>query len=353
MDRLHAMTVFVRVVESGSFTRASELLGLSRASVTIAVQQLESYLKVRLLQRTTRQLKLTPDGAAYFERCVRILTDIDEAEGGFDAKATRPRGRLRVDMPTALGRAVVMPRIHEFCAQYPDIDLVLGFGDRRVDLIQEGIDCVIRVGELEDSTLVARKIGIYQQITVASPLYLRRHGTPESIGDLARHHAANYFSHCTGRVCGLNFVVGERIEEVYMTSDVAVNDVDAHLQGALDGMGIIQSARFLTLPYLQSGRLREILPDFPAPTMPISMVYPTSRHLSLTVRVFVDWTAALFRSHALLAPAPATREEPDVAARVAESESAPQADVSAMRNATSRYAPVQDANAAMASFCAS
>jgi LysR family transcriptional regulator, regulator for bpeEF and oprC len=305
IDRLHAMTVFVRVVESGSFTRAAELLGLSRASVTIAVQQLESYLKVRLLQRTTRQFKLTPDGAAYFERCVRILTDVDEAEGGFDTRAPVPRGRLRVDMPPALGRAVLMPRIHEFCAQYPDIDLVLGFGDRRVDLIQEGIDCVIRVGELEDSTLVARKLGIYQQITVASPLYLRRNGTPQTIGDLERHCAANYFSNCTGRIAGLNFIVDGRLEAIYMKGDVAVNDVEAHLQSGLDGMGIIQAARFLTLPYLQSGRLREILPQYPAPAMPISMVYPTSRHLSLTVRVFVDWTTELFRNSALLtAPLP-------------------------------------------------
>jgi len=315
IDRLHAMTVFVRVVETGSFTRAAEMLGLSRASVTVTVQQLEAYLKVRLLQRTTRQLKLTPDGSGYFQRCVRILTDVDEAEGVFDTRALAPRGRLRVDMPAALGRAVVMPRIHEFSAQYPDIDLVLGFGDRRVDLIQEGIDCVIRVGELEDSSLVARKIGTYQQITVASPLYLRRNGTPGSISDLDQHYAANYFSNCTGKVSALNFVVDGRLEEVCMKGDVAVNDVEAHLQSGLDGMGIIQAARFLTLPYLQSGRLREILPHYPAPTMPISLVYPTSRHLSLTVRVFVDWTAELFRHSALLAASTLTRSQHDFAAR--------------------------------------
>jgi LysR family transcriptional regulator, regulator for bpeEF and oprC len=240
---------------------------------------------------------------------VRILTDVDEAEGGFDTRAPVPRGRLRVDMPPALGRAVVMPRIHEFCAQYPEIDLVLGFGDRRVDLIQEGIDCVIRVGELEDSTLVARKLGIDQQITVASPVYLRRNGTPGTIGDLEQHYAANYFSNCTGRITGLNFIVDGRLEEVYMKAVVAVNDAEAHLQSGLDGMGIIQAARFLTLPYLQSGRLREILPNFPAPAMPISMVYPTSRHLSLTVRVFADWTTELFRNSPLLAPCTPSRSD--------------------------------------------
>lgn len=307
IDRLHAMSVFARVVETGSFTRAAESLGLSRASITITVQQLEAYLKVRLLQRTTRQLKLTPDGAAYFERCVRILTDVDEAEGVLDTRAPAPRGRLRVDMPAALGRAIVMPQIHEFCARYPDIDLVLGFGDRRVDLIQESVDCVIRVGELEDSSLVAKKIGTFQQVTVASPLYLRRNGLPETISDLDSHSAANYFSNCTGKVAGLSFIVGGRLEEVYMRGDVTVNDVEAHVQSGLDGMGIIQAARFLTLPYLQSGRLREILPRYPAPTLPISVVYPTSRHLSSTVRVFVDWVTELFRNSALLSAPPAAQ----------------------------------------------
>jgi LysR family transcriptional regulator, regulator for bpeEF and oprC len=167
-------------------------------------------------------------------------------------------------------------------------------------LIQEGIDCVIRVGELEDSSLVAKKIGTFQQVTVASPLYLRRNGLPETISDLDSHIAANYFSNCTGKVVGFSFIVGGRLEEVYMRGDVTVNDVEAHLQSGLDGMGIIQAARFLTLPYLQSGRLREILPRYPAPTLPISVVYPTSRHLSSTVRVFVDWAADLFRNSALL-----------------------------------------------------
>jgi LysR family transcriptional regulator, regulator for bpeEF and oprC len=301
IDRLHAMTVFVRVVETGSFTRAAELLGLSRASITITVQQLEAYLKVRLLQRTTRQLRLTPDGTRYFERCVRILTDVDEAEGGFDNDAPAPRGRLRVDMPVALGRAVVMPRIHEFCTRYPDIELILGFSDRRVDLIQEGIDCVIRTGELEDSTLVAKRVATCQQITVASPLYLRRSGTPESIGDLQKHYAANYFCRSTGKINGLSFIVDGRREDIYMQGDVAVNDAEAHLQSALAGMGIIQAARFLVLPYLQSGRLRELLPQYAVPSIPISMVYPTSRHLSSTVRAFVDWAAALLGNSRLLA----------------------------------------------------
>lgn len=305
IDRLHAMKVFTRVVETGSFTRAAETLGLSRPSVTITVQQLEQYLKIRLLQRTTRRINLTSEGAGYYERCVRILTDIDEAEGTFNAPDLAARGKLRVDMPAALGRAVVMPRLHEFRTLYPDIDLMLGFGDRRVDLIQEGVDCVIRLGQLEDSSLVARRVGTYQQITLASPSYLKRYGTPESIGDLEQHCAVNYFSNYTGRIDGFTFMVQGRPVEVNMNGDVAMNDAEAHLQAGLDGMGVIQASRFLALPYLQSGRLREILSDVPPPTIPISTVYPNSRHLSLTVRVFVDWTARLFSSSELMKATPA------------------------------------------------
>jgi LysR family transcriptional regulator, regulator for bpeEF and oprC len=302
IDRIHAMTVFTRVVETGSFTRAAETLGLSRPSVTITVQQLEEFLKVRLLQRTTRQINLTSEGAGYYERCVRILTDINEAEGTFNTPDVAARGRLRVDMPAALGRAVVMPNLREFRALYPDIDLMLGLGDRRVDLIQEGIDCVIRLGQLEDSSLVARRAGTYQRITLASPSYLKRYGTPESINDLERHCAINFFSRHTGRNEGFTFMVDGRTVEVNMKGDVAVNDAEAHLQAGLDGMGIIQASQFLAVPYLQSGRLREILPDSPPPTIPISVVYPNSRHLSLTVRVFVDWAAKLFSNSDLLTP---------------------------------------------------
>jgi LysR family transcriptional regulator, regulator for bpeEF and oprC len=348
IDRLHAMAVFVRVVETGSFTRAAESLGLSRASITITVQQLEAYLKVRLLQRTTRQLKLTPDGAGYYERCVRILGEVDEAEGLLDTRAPAPQGKLRVDVPAALGRAVVMPRIHEFCSKYPDIDLVLGFNDRRVDLIQEGIDCVVRIGALEDSSLVARRVGTYQQITVASPLYLRRNGTPQSITDLNQHYAANLFRTCTGRVAGLNFTVDERLQEVYMKGGITVNDAEAHLQSGLDGIGIIQAPRFLTLPYLQSGRLQEILPTFPAPTMPVSMVYPTSRHLSLSVRVFVDWTTELFASNPLLTMSPASQSQLSLPPSTADEIRLAKANSPAKRVRTSTAQHGQDADASAA-----
>jgi LysR family transcriptional regulator, regulator for bpeEF and oprC len=300
MDRLQAMKVFTRVVETGSFTRAADSLDLPRASVTIVVQQLEAHLKVRLLQRTTRRTSLTPDGAAYYERCLRVLADIEEMENSFEHTGKIPRGKLRVDMPSAVGRMLVMPNIADFHNRYPDIALMMGFGDKPVDLIQEGVDCVIRVGALEDSTLVARRIANYHSVTVASPAYLLDHGTPTSIDDLQRHVAVNYFWAGTGRLMELTFEVDGKPIHVKMRGNISVNDADAYLAGALEGVGIIQAPRFMALSHLQSGRLVEVLSAWKPLPMPISAIYPHSRHLSPTVRVFVDWIAELFGESALL-----------------------------------------------------
>lgn len=301
MDRFHAMKVFTRVVETNSFTRAADTLDLPRATVTVAIQQLEEYLKVVLLQRTTRRVNLTPHGAGYYERCVRILADIEETEGSFKDIVQTARGKLRVDVPGALGRIVVMPKIHEFYASFPDIDLMLGFGDRAVDMVREGVDCAIRVGTLEDSSLVARRVGLYQAVTVASPAYLERHGTPTTIEELDHHIAANYFLGRTGRIMGLTFEVDGRPVEVRMKGNLAVNDAQAYVESALDGIGIIQAGRFMALPHLVSGRLVEILPRWKPVPVPISTIYPRNRHVSLTVRVFIDWIAKLFSESALLA----------------------------------------------------
>ncbi len=300
MDRLQAMKVFTRVVETGSFTRAADTLDLPRASVTVIVQQLEAHLKVRLLQRTTRRLNLTPDGAAYYEGCVRVLAEIEEMEGSFENVGKAPRGKLRIDMPAAFGRMLVMPHIADFRALYPDIELMLGFGDKPVDLIQEGIDCVIRIGSLQDSSMVARRVGTYHAVTVASPSYLARHGTPQTIEDLQNHVAVNYFWARTGRIMELTFEVDGQPVEVRMRGEVAVNDADAYVVSALEGIGLIQSARFMALPHLESGRLVEVLAQWKPLPMPISVLYPHSRHLSPTVRVFVDWIAELLGNSELL-----------------------------------------------------
>ncbi|WP_307260623.1 LysR family transcriptional regulator [Paraburkholderia graminis] len=293
MDRIHAMKVFTRIVDANSFSRAADTLNLPRASVTNIIQNLEAYLKVRLLQRTTRKLSLTPDGAAYYERCVRILAEVEEAESAFSISSKVPRGRLRIDMPGALGRRLVMPELFDFQARYPAMELALGFNDRRVDLIQEGVDCAIRVGALEDSSLVARRIGQIQCVNAVAPLYLASHGTPKTLDALQEHTAVKYFTSQTGRVLDLEFVVDARAVQVKMRGMVAVNDAEAYLSCGVKGLGIIQIPLFMAQPHLDAGELVEVLPEYKPLPQPISAVYPHKLHLSPNVRVFVDWVADL------------------------------------------------------------
>ncbi|NHV31122.1 LysR family transcriptional regulator [Burkholderia sp. D-99] len=306
MDIVLAMRVFARVVETKSFTRAADTMDLTRGRVTVIVQGLEAHLKARLLQRTTRSLNLTADGAAYYERCVRVLADLDDIEHSFLGKERSPRGRLRVDMPGAFGRVIVMPALSDFHARYPDIDLMLGLGDKPLDLVQEGIDCVVRIGTLQDSSLVARRVGVYQGVTVASPDYLARSGTPRTLEALDDHRTVNYYWGRTGRIMPLTFDVDGKVVEVKMRGAIAVNDAEAYLSGALKGLGIVQGARFLALPHLESGALVELLPQWKPPPLPVSAVYPHNRHLSATVRAFVDWIAELFRTDPRLASTPET-----------------------------------------------
>src|SRR5471030_2785410 len=252
MDRLQAMQVFTRVVDTNSFSRAADTMDMPRASVTTIIQNLEAFLNVRLLQRTTRRLNLTPDGAAYYERCVRILADIEETESSFANTGKGPRGKLRIDMPGSIGRMIVMPQLCEFHTRYPEIELMIGFGDKPVDLIQEGVDCVIRVGTLQDSSLVARRIGVFQGLTAASPDYLELHGVPHTIEDLQQHTAVNYFSSRTGRVMDMDFVVDGKSVDVKMRGKIAVNDAEAYIACGVKGVGIVQIPRFMALPHLRS-----------------------------------------------------------------------------------------------------
>jgi LysR family transcriptional regulator for bpeEF and oprC len=294
MDRLQAMKVFTRVAEMGSFSRAADALAMPRGSATIIIQQLEAHLRTRLLQRSTRRISLTNDGAAYYEHCLRILSDIDAVEHSLQADTQQPRGRLRIDLPSLLGRAIVMPALFQFHARYPDIELMVGMGDKPVDLIQDSVDCVIRIGALQDSSLVARHLGEYHMVTVASPDYLARHGTPHTLEELERHTAMHYFWGRNGRLMDLTFVVDGVTTPVRMQGKMAVNDTEAYMAGSLNGLGLSQSPLFMCAPYLHDGRLVEVLPQFKPATMPISAVYPHHRHLSPALRLFVDWAVALF-----------------------------------------------------------
>lgn len=300
MDRFQAMQVFTRVVDANSFSRAADSLGLPRATVTNIIQNLERLLQVRLLNRSTRRLSLTQDGAAYYERCIAILADVEETESSFREAARGPRGRLRIDVPASLGRLVLIPRLCDFHTRYPEVEIAIGMTDRPVDMVREAVDCALRVGNLPDSSLVARRIGTFFGITCAAPSYLEAYGEPRTLEDLAAHRAVNYFSSLTGRTFDWDFVIDGVVTEVKMEGIVSVNDADAYLACALQGFGLVQVPRFMALPHLESGALREVLPQWSPAPMPISAVYPGNRHLSPKVRAFVDWVAELFGACPLL-----------------------------------------------------
>jgi LysR family transcriptional regulator, regulator for bpeEF and oprC len=294
MDKLQAMEVFVQVVDAGGFTRAAENLQLPKATVSTLVRNLESALAVKLLNRTTRQISLTADGAAYYERCQRILAEVRDAEDSLSKTQASPSGRLRIDVPAAMGRHLLMPSLPQFLARYPDIHLEVGCSDRPVDLIEEGVDLAVRGGALADSTLIARRIGLLHFVTCAAPSYIALHGRPQHPNDLQQHDCVNYFSAKTGKISEWDFARdGERLQ-MRVPGRIAVNDANAYLTATLSGMGIAQTAAFVICPYLQSGELELLLEDWTIDPIPLHVVYPQNRHLSAKVRVFVEWISELF-----------------------------------------------------------
>lgn len=296
MDRLQSMHIFTRIVEMHSFRRAAESLSLPPSRVTRAVKELEAFLGVRLLQRTTRHISLTPDGTHYFDHCKRLLANVEFLESGFPGRSGQPRGCLRVDMTLSFARLVVLPSLKDFQARFPEVELVLTMHDRKVDPEKEGIDCVIRAGTPEDSpTLVARRFGAFDWVICASPAYLARHGAPTGLEDLAQHHAVGYQSSRTARKLEWHFVVNGEDCCIDMHEPLIVNDVDAHVACGLEGLGLIRAGSYTVLQHLVSGRLRRVLTDYSAPAVPLSVLYPKSRHLSPTVRAFVDWVSEIVR----------------------------------------------------------
>ncbi|WP_229427780.1 LysR family transcriptional regulator [Pseudoduganella buxea] len=297
MNKLQAMEVFIQVVDAGGFSRAAENMQLPKATVSTLIQQLETALSVKLLHRTTRQVTVTADGAAYYERCLQILTDVKEAEESLSRTRLSPSGRLRVDTPTGLSSEILVPALPAFFERYPDIQLELGCSDRPVDLIEEGVDCAVRGGHLVDSTLIARRIGVLNFLTCAAPAYLEKYGTPQHPRDLARHRCVNYFSAKTGKIYDWDFNRdGERIE-VPMPGVIALNDSNAYVQAGLAGLGVIQMTDYLLHKHVGEGRMVQVLPDWSTDPLPVHIVYPQNRHLSAKVRVFVEWVAELFDSH--------------------------------------------------------
>lgn len=286
------MRLFARIVERRSFSLAAQDFGLPRSTVTEGVKQLEARLGVRLLQRTTRQVSPTLDGEAYYRRCVSIIADIEEAEAAF-CGAT-PKGMLRIDVHGTLARHFMMPSLPQFLERYPDIQLHIGEGDRFVDLVREGVDCVLRVGQPPDSTMVGRRIAMLEEGTFASPGYLHRFGRPSTPDDLDGHRMIGFVSSATGNVIPLEFMAGGKLRYVTLPASISVVAADTYVAAALLGLGLIQVPRYRVASNLAGGTLVEVLADFPPSPSPVFVLYPQSRQLSPRVRVFIDWLAAEF-----------------------------------------------------------
>lgn len=307
MDRFDAMQAFARVVEAGSFTRAAETLRLNKTSVTQLVQQLETHLRVKLLHRTTRKVQVTADGAAYYERVLRLLADLDDAETSLSGASTSPRGRLRVDVPSPLARLVLIPALPGFHARYPDIQIDMGVSDRMVDLIGDNVDCVLRGGEITTPSLVARRVGELPMCTCAAPAYLQHAGTPDHPGELANthHHAVGFLNTRTGRVAPYSLRRGAEHINVQARYVLAVDDGNAYLAAGLAGLGVLCLPAYMAAEHLARGELVPLFPDWQAEPMPLSLAYAPNRYQSAKLRLFIDWVVELLAgSTQTAAPAP-------------------------------------------------
>lgn len=286
MDRIDCLRLFVRIVDRGSFSAAAADLGVSRPVATATIKALEERLGTRLLQRSTRHVRPTVEGSAYHGRCTAILADIEDADR---AASGAVAGLLRVDTVGHLARTVLLPALPAFLARHPALTVHLGEGERFVDLIREGVDCVVRAGALADSGLVARRLGTMAEITCASPAYLARHGVPTAPDRLDGHLMVGFVSSRTGQPLPLEFTVAGRTVEVTLPARVLVGSADASAEAARLGLGLVQAPRFRFGDDLAAGTLVEVLAGFPPDPMPVSILYPSSRQLSRRVRVFVDW----------------------------------------------------------------
>jgi DNA-binding transcriptional LysR family regulator len=289
MDRFDAMRIFVCVADRASFTQAADSLGVSKAAVSAGVQYLEAHVGVRLFHRTTRSVQLTQDGVAMYDRCASLLADVEELETAFQIGGETIQGRLRVDMPVRLAHNVVIPRLPEFLALHPSLELELSCTDRRVDLIGEGFDCVLRVGNLPDSNLIARALGKFRMLNCASPAYIKRYGMPKKLADLSQHRVVQYAVNFGAKAEGFEYFDGQNYQTVQMQSLLTVNNTDAYEAACLAGLGIIQAPEVGMLEHIKAGRLIALLPKLYAEAMPVNLIYANRKHLSKRVQVFMAW----------------------------------------------------------------
>ncbi|BDB24562.1 LysR family transcriptional regulator [Cupriavidus sp. P-10] len=294
MDRFDALQLFTRIVELGSFTGAASALDMPRATATHAIKELEARVGARLLERTTRQVRPTLDGQAFYERSKRVLLELEDAETSLSTQAANPRGTLRLDLHGTHATQVILPRIGEFRARYPNIELAISSGDRLVDLVGEGIDCVVRAGRPRDSSLVARRLADMPEVLCASPAYLAVHGTPRHPSELEGHAAVGFFSRNHDYRYPFTLTVDGEVVEAKARGWIAVSDAECYTSAALAGCGLIQVPRFRVEEHLRAGRLVPVLEAWPCPTLPVSVLYPFHRQLAPRVRVFVDWVASVY-----------------------------------------------------------
>jgi LysR family transcriptional regulator for bpeEF and oprC len=293
MDFVQQLKIFVSVAEHGSFARAAEALRMGRPGVTTAVSSLEDTVGARLLHRTTRHTSLTSQGEIFYKRAVQLIADVSETQNLFGGPGETPKGRLRVDIPVALAKPVIIPNLPDFTTTYPQIELTLGVSDQPVDLLAEGIDCVLRIGDLPIGSMISRLVANVTMVTCASPAYLAKHGVPMSTEDLTLHRAATYFSGRGRRTIDLQ--LGHRDDAVKMRPSILVNDTEALVACGLAGLGLIQVSGTMVDQYLASGELVEVLSQRAA-KKPLSLMYPNRQHLSPQVQVFIAWAVSLFRN---------------------------------------------------------
>jgi len=296
MDRIDLLSIFIRVAQGGGFTVAADQLGLPRPTVSLAIQQLEARMGTRLFNRTTRRVSLTRDGEVLLERAIGLVADSEALEQQFKLRGRAVTGRLKVDLPSRIARCHVAPALPQFFERFPDIAIDLGSSDRSIDLVQEGIDCALRVGQIGSDSLVARPLGSFRMVNCASPAYLTRHGTPQSPADLPRHKTVHY-ALPSGRAALWEWQEAGHLRTVAMAAQVSANNAETYIACCLAGTGLIQIPAFDVRDYLQAGELIEVLADWQAPSMPVQMVYPHRRSVSLRVQAFSEWLSELLAPH--------------------------------------------------------
>jgi LysR family transcriptional regulator for bpeEF and oprC len=294
MDRFDTLRLFIRIVELRSFTAAAQALGIPRATATHAIKELEKRLGARLLERTTRRVMPTLDGQAFYQRSQRVLAELEDAETSLSTHLADPHGTLRLDLHGTQATMIILPRIGAFRARYPHIDVTISSGDRLVDLVAEGIDCVVRAGHPRDSSLVARKLADMPQMICASPEYLARHGTPHHPRELETHRGIGFFSRTNTGYFPFTVMIDGREQQFATNAWLSVSDADCYTSAALAGCGLIQVPRFRLEEHLRTGRLVQVLAQWPCPNLPVHALYPFHHQISPRVRVFIEWASTLY-----------------------------------------------------------